>query len=360
MQSRAAILAALLASLLTGCRHSTTGAEPVPNSGSAAAGTATARTIRIAGWLPSWTRTSGGRSIAANVGDGLDEVNPFWYALEADGSLSARSGARDAALMATIRNGGGEVIPTVFDVHDRDALSSVLASATRRQRAIDAIVAEIHRYGYDGIDIDFEHARSSTRDAFSAFMADLGLAVRDLGKVFSLTIPGKRRDRPSWAGYDYAALAPTADRIKIMTYGYSGPWSSQPGPIAPVTWMRRVLDYAITVMPAAKIQLGIPFYGYDWPADGSKVRSVTWSSAQSRLSRSAAGRQFDSSLGETRFDYRDDSGVEHTVWFQDAAAIRAKAAVVKEYHLAGLSIWALGYGDESFWDELRGELKNPR
>ncbi len=314
-------------------------------------------TFEVAGWLPYWSRTSGGQTVSDNAGNGLDELNPFWYGLEADGTLSTRTGARDQALITTVHNAGGLMIPTVFDVHDRDNLPAVLADPARRARAIAAMLDEIDRYGYDGIDIDFEHAKTATRDAFSAFVAEMSAAVRAQGKIFSLTIPGKRADRPSWVGYDYPALAPHADRVKIMTYGYSGPWSSRPGPIAPTDYQAQVLDYAITTMPADKIQLGIPFYGYDFPADGSRIRSVTWSSAQARLGRSPAGLQFVPARGETYFDYRDDAGVDHTVWLQDTRAIAAKCDVARRYGLRGIAIWSLGNEDPAFWDEIRRVLK---
>ena len=47
------------------------------------------------------------------------------------------------------------------------------------------------------------------------------------------------------------------------------------GPIAPTDWIEKVLDYAVTLVDRDKIQIGIPFYGYDWPSDGSTIRSVT-------------------------------------------------------------------------------------
>ena len=207
-------------------------------------------------------------------------------------------------------------------------------------------------------DIDFEHAKSSNRDAFSRFVADLDREVRARGKVFSVTVPGKRSDQPSWAGYDYAALGAAADRFKIMTYGYSGTWTAAPGgPIAPTDWIRRVLDYAVTVVPADKIQLGIPFYGYDWPDNGGTIRSATYRRAQTLLQQQSASRVvYEASRGEAHFTYTD-GGVSHTVWFSEERSVAAKAALVKQYGLRGLAIWALGYGDRPLWDAIRSELK---
>ncbi len=327
--------------------------NPAPTTPSQPAGP----TYRVSGWLPYWAYATGDTTLAANIGNGLDEVNLFGYRLNADGTISAYAGVEDATRQDTIRRLGGELIPTLMDVHDTTVLDAVLASAAARQRTIAGVIAVIDRFGYDGIDIDFEHAKTATRDAFSAFMEDMSAAVRARGKVFSVTMPGKRADTPSWAGYDYVRVAAVADRVKLMCYGYSGPWSTQPGPICPTTWIERVMNYAVTTMPASKIQIGIPFYGYDWPANGGTVRSVTWATAQAKLARSAAGMRFDATLGETTFSYTDDAGVSHTVWFQDARAIAAKAEMARQYGAAGISIWALGNESQTFWDEIRRVLK---
>lgn len=338
----------------------TSGTTPTPAPAPTPAPTpapAPGPTYIVSGWEPYWTYTAGDAAISANTSNGLDEVNTFGIGIAPDGHLVKRSGVEDPTRIALIRSRAGEVIPTIYDVDDGTALESVLANPAYTARCITDMVALLDAGGYDGLDIDFEHAKSSNRAAFSQFVTDLGAQVHARGKVFSVTVPGKRQDTPSWAGYDYAALGAAADRFKIMTYGYSGPWSSAPGPIAPTDWIRRVLDYAVTVVPASKIQIGIPFYGYDWPANGGTVRSVTYPRAQTLLARSPGGVVYEPTRGEAHFTYTDDSGVSHTVWFSEARSVAAKAALVKQYGLRGLSIWALGYGDVSLWDAIRAELK---
>jgi len=308
--------------------------------------------MAVAGWLPTWTGTKGQSSIRTNIGRGMDEVNFFWYSLKSDGGIKASSKARDASIMNAVWNAGGEVIPTIYDVSDRAASKAVFNSPGRRKTLVQGILAEVEAQRYDGIDIDFEHIKSDFKGSFHLFLKELRDGLHAKGKILSIAIPGKRAGSKSWSGYDYAAVGALVDRFKIMTYGYSGPWSSKPGPIAPTTWISRVLDFAVTVVQPSKIYIGIPFYGYDWPSNGGKVRSVTWSSAQSKLARSSAGLRFDSKFGEATFTYLDAAGVKHTVWFQDHRAIAAKTALVHKYKVAGIAIWALGYGDRSFWDEI--------
>lgn len=321
-----------------------------------AAQTPPKRTVIVSGWLPHWTRTQGDVTIDAYAGIALDEVNLFGIGLEPDGTLAKVRGIEDPARVALIHAKGGEVIPTIYDVHDDTALGAVLANPTARARAIQSMLDLLDGGDYDGIDLDFEHAKSSNRDEFSRFVADLGREVKARNKVFSVTVPGKRAGSRSWAGYDYAALGASADRFKIMTYGYSGTWSAYPGgPIAPTDWIERVLDYAVTVVDRDKIQIGIPFYGYDWANDGSRARSVTSIRARTLVASTGSTPRFDASRGESTFTYTQ-GGVEHTVWFQGPQSIAEKASLVDRYKVRGLSIWALGYGDSPEWDAIRSTI----
>jgi len=113
------------------------------------------------------------------------------------------------------------------------------------------------------------------------------------------------------------------------------------------------------VIDPAKLQIGIPFYGYDWPANGGTVSSVTYRRAQGLIARSANGVQYEPTRGEAWFDYVDDQGVGHKVWFSEERSVAAKSALVKTYGARGLSTWALGYGDTPLWDAVRSELKTP-
>jgi spore germination protein len=346
MSERMVAVVLTLATLMaSGCaRDATTG-------GGAGAPSALEPKVKVAGWLPTWTGSKGRALVTRESGQALDECNAFWYGLKTDGTLKVSSSARNETFIEAIQAAGGEFIPTIHDVADRDATAAVLASSSLRTRFVAEVVLEMETYGYDGIDIDFEHVKSSNKDRFHLLLAELRDALHARGKILSIAIPGKRRPSPSWTGYDYEAVGPLVDRFKIMTYGAAGPWSSKPGPVAPTTWIRKVLDYAVTKVAPEKIYIGIPFYGFDWPANGAKVRSVTWSSAQSKLAKSSAGMVYDEARGSTMFEYRD-AGVDHTVWFEDDRSIAAKTALVEEYQVAGIAIWALGYGADSFWTTI--------
>ena len=49
----------------------------------------------------------------------------------------------------------------------------------------------------------------------------------------------------------------------IMAYDFHHA-GSEPGPVAPITDVRRTVEFAIRYVPRRKIIIGVPLYGYDW------------------------------------------------------------------------------------------------
>ena len=146
-----------------------------------------------------------------------------------------------------------------------------------------------------------------------------------------------------YEGKDYRALGEAADHVLLMTYewGYTyGP----PMAVAPLPQVRDVVEYAVTEIPASKINLGIPNYGYDWPLPYERgvTRAQTLGNVQAvqlAIARGAA-IEFDETAQSPYFNYVED-GTEHEVWFEDARSIAAKLSLIPEYGLSGAGYWNL-------------------
>ncbi len=61
--------------------------------------------------------------------------------------------------------------------------------------------------------------------------------------------------------YDIGGIGQVADRVRIMAYDYH---VKGIGPIAPMPWVRSIVEYSTSVMPAGKLQIGVPTYGRAW------------------------------------------------------------------------------------------------
>lgn len=115
--------------------------------------------------------------------------------------------------------------------------------------------------------------------------------------------------------------------------------------VAPLNNVRQVIEYGITQIPPEKILMGIPNYGYDWTLPfvqgESAAENISNIEAVERAARYGAEIQFDETAQSPFFEYTDEQGRQHVVWFENARSIEAKLRLINEYGLAGASIWTI-------------------
>ena len=115
--------------------------------------------------------------------------------------------------------------------------------------------------------------------------------------------------------------------------------------VAPLPNVRRVVEYALTEIPAEKLWLGIPNYGYDWPLPFrqgvTKATSISNQYALQLALRYGVEILFDDTAQTPWFRYTDEQGVEHEVWFEDARSIQAKLQLALQYGIGGVAYWNL-------------------
>ena len=128
-----------------------------------------------------------------------------------------------------------------------------------------------------------------------------------------------------------------------MTYE----WGYTFGPamaVAPLNKVREVVEYALTKIPAEKINLGIANYGYDWTLPfvrgTSKAQSIGNVEAVQIAIAQGAEIQFDAVSQSPFFTYVQN-GMTHEVWFEDVRSIHGKFGLVREYGLRGMSYWQI-------------------
>lgn len=125
----------------------------------------------------------------------------------------------------------------------------------------------------------------------------------------------------------------------------SDEWGYTYGPpmaVAPLPSVRLVLDYAVSEIPADKIYMGIPNYGYDWtlPFQRGETRAklIGNEEAIDIARRYGAQIQYDA-VSQTPYFHYYENGNEHEVWFEDARSWMAKLALIPEYGFIGAGFW---------------------
>lgn len=132
-------------------------------------------------------------------------------------------------------------------------------------------------------------------------------------------------------------------------------------PVSPIGPVRQVLTYAASEMPASKIMMGQNLYGYDWTlpfvAGGQYAKALSPQAAIDLARNRNAAIQYDYRAQAPHFNYTDDEGRQHKVWFEDARSIQAKFDLIKELGLRGISYWKLGLPFPQNWLLLEDNFK---
>lgn len=286
------------------------------------------------------------QSIPSPATDYADLIAPSWYYLDdtADGNVTGGwdTGTGDySKFTAAAHSRNLKVLPVIQSSWDSGkTVDTVLASDAARAKLESQIIQRIQRTNSDGIVIDFELMSTATGPNLTQFMKELYAQLHPLNKLVIEAVMA-RTGSEAWLGeFDYHALAQYVDYLHIMTYDYS---HSAPGPLAPLDWSSKVLQYTRGQgVDMHKVLLGVPYYGVDWwtTDTGTNPTYKRRSGGMAELLALAKGPVQRDSSQIPYFNYTDASGT-HTVYFDDAQSWNAKLGLLNQYNLGGVGAWSL-------------------
>jgi len=301
--------------------------------------------------------------IVDEAGPHLSILTPFSYVVKENGELAPIDD--DALISAAIKN---KVLPMMCIVNFSSTVKGqniahvVLNNSTATQNLISNLIFIMKRKGYRGLNIDFEYVLPEDRERYNEFLRLTVERLHSEGFFVSSAIAPKTGPQQKgllYEGIDYAAHGNLLDFVILMTYE----WGYRMGPpqvISPLNMIRRVLDYAVTVIPRNKIYFGFQIYARDWLLPHVQGQEAETFSCQEALIRAAEYNtviQYDEVAQSPFYRYQDNQGRQHEVWFEDARSAQAKFDTVKEYGLAGISYWALGYPFPQNWTLLENNFQ---
>jgi chitinase len=255
--------------------------------------------------------------------------------------------------------------------------SDVALTDESRKKFAASCVDFMTRYGFDGLDIDWEYpagggdAKNVERPEDPAnfvllmkeLRTQLDAQTKIDGKHHLLTI-ATGADVKKVTPIDWEAVHPNLDFINVMAYDFAGSWSTKTGFNAPLfdvpgadpgsadTAMKA---YVAAGIPADKLVLGVPFYGRGW----KEVKDVNDGLFQP---------YGDIPGTEGSFEYRELASfwIKHSdrhwneagkvpwlfipatgmmISYDDPESLKAKTDYVKENGFGGIMIWEL-VGDD--------------
>ncbi|GAE28462.1 spore cortex-lytic enzyme [Halalkalibacter wakoensis JCM 9140] len=290
------------------------------------------------------------------VGPYITYVQIFSYELNEDGSLTPID---DQAIINTAY--ANDVVPLLVITNleegafSTELVTTVLQSEELQNRLLDEAIAIMDEKGYLGLDFDLEYLGAQNREAYNELMRKAKVRLDERGYFLSSALAPQVEPGMTgvlYEGHDYAAHGEIADFVFLMTYewGWTG---GPPMAVAPISQVRRVIEYAASVMPNDKIMMGIPLYGYDWTLpfeEGvTRARAIDHQEAIRLAATYNAVIEYDPVAQSPFFTYVDENGLEHEVWFEDARSIQAKFDLVKELGLRGFYYWVLGWDFPQNW-----------
>ncbi len=312
--------------------------------------------IDTAGYIDIMSGAAAAPAIVDRVGIHLTYLNIFSYAVNRDGSLTPISD--ESTIQAAYQQRAMPLmVITNFEngTFTTELATAILSSETMQNLVLDNAIAIMQQKGYVGLDVDFEYVGAQNRERYNAFMRRAAERLRPLNLLLSSALaPKTSADQPGtlYEGHDYRAHGETNDLVFLMTYewGWSG---GPPMAVSPINEVRAVLEYAITEIPRDKIMMGIPLYGYDWilpyVPGGQFARSISPQLAIELALRYNTNIEYDPISQAPFFNYVDEQGRQHIVWFEDARSIQAKFDLVKELGIRGFFYWALGRSFPQNW-----------
>ncbi|WP_462412872.1 LysM peptidoglycan-binding domain-containing protein [Neobacillus sp. Marseille-QA0830] len=295
-----------------------------------------------------------------DIGNLLTYLSPFAYLIAADGSLSPVKNDADLVKASLSKN----VVPMMSVTNftstaaGSNVAHTILATPEIREKVLTNILQVMDTKGYKGVNIDFENVLPADRELYNQFLQQTVNRLHARGYFVSTALApkvGATQAGLLYEAHDYEAHGRIADFVVLMTYE----WGYRLGPpqaISPVDQMRRVVEYALSVMPAEKIFLGFQIYARDWKlphVQGQEAETFSPQEALNRAVKYGASIQYDTTAQSPFFRYVDEKGQGHEVWFEDARSAQAKFNLVKDYNLRGVSYWALGYPYPENWALLR-------
>ncbi|TMV43412.1 LysM peptidoglycan-binding domain-containing protein [Paenibacillus mesophilus] len=320
------------------------------------------RTIETNGYLqPSDAEKD--RAIVNETAEYLTYFSIFQYIVETDGSLTP---PKDEAALSAIANTNAVpmMVITNFEAgtFSSEKARAIFDNPEAKQALIDNVITTLRAKGFYALNIDFEHLFPEDKQKYNAFLREITARVHEEGKLVSTALAPKASATQAgrwYEAHDYKAHGEIVDFVIIMTYewGWSG---GPPMAVAPIPQVRRVLDFAVSVIPPNKILMGAPLYGYNWTlpyVKGGKFAPTLSPKAAVNLARDVGAYiRYDSASQAPFFNYYDNEGKEHVVWFEDARSMQAKFDLIKEYGLRGISYWVLGQSFPQNWALLEANF----
>lgn len=240
-------------------------------------------------------------------------------------------------------------------VIDREVNYKILNDPLIQDRLVEASLQMLKKKGYYGINLYVEDISFDNIDNISNYLKKASEIFHAEGYRIVVTVtPVKNTDNVNvgFERLDYSKLADYVDGIIFAAYDWARTFG-YPSSIFPATVLKELLDYAVNTIPSEKIFLGLTTVGYDWKVPYvpgvTEATVITNNSAIEIAANNNIPIEFNEEAQSPYFYYSNGDEAIRVIWFKDARSFNARAVLVEEYDLQGLSLWTIMIFDAQLW-----------
>ena len=308
------------------------------------------RPHEVFGFAPYWTLSqSGGFNVS-----GISTLAYFSIDVNADGSLD-KSGAgwdgyqsQDLADLITRAHGAGDRVVLTVNCFDQHSLDQVTSSPTAGSTLSTALIAAIEAKNLDGVNLDFEGEGSADQAGLTRLVTQVSTAIHAVNPHYQVTMDTYASSAGDPSGfYNIPALAPAVDGFFVMEYQLN--LQSGPSPVSPLTSTmfsdKTTIDQYAAAAPAAKVILGMPYFGIDWPTTNGTLSATATGPATDvtygQVMASGHPVYWDATT-DTAWTSYQVGNQWHETFFEDPTSLYDAAQLADASNLGGMGVWALG------------------
>ena len=285
---------------------------------------------------------------------GVNTISPTWFSISSNsGDISSL--AYDG-YVTEAHEKGLKVWGLIDNFSTEVDTATVLNSTSARENLTNQLIAAAIQYKLDGINVDFESLTEDAAEGYVQFMRELSVKCRNNSLVLSVDVPVPM---PYTQFYNRGELGTVADYVIIMGYDehYVG---SEEGSVASLAFEETGIQDTLKEVSADKIISGIPFYTRLWKIDSKgevSSEAIGMDTADEYMTGNNVTTNWSEETSQDYGEYQDSEGNTYKIWLENEASIAEKVKLVKEYNLAGVAAWKLGFERASIWEVITTNMQ---
>ncbi len=237
---------------------------------------------------------------------------------------------------------------------DVDVVFDFLLNVQAQNTLIETLLSIVEAKGYAGVNLAYQLINTSNQQLFLDFLINVANSFHSAGYPVFLTLnPGLSYNgtEVTFEQIDYTDFGRIADGILFLSYNWG---STERPPIQfSIVTTKSLLDYIVSQVPLEKIRIGLPTVAYNWQLpyiEGeTKANALNYDSVLSLASQMDAVINFDETTLSAYFEYVDNEGNQHIVWFKDARSIDGSLKILQSYGIEGIGLWNIMYYFHPLW-----------